>query len=317
MSAFLLQLRWTGRFGNRLFQYAYGATYARITGLDYWLPSAWEGTRLFRSQPHRVIEDDDIRRALADPDEGAGADQRRIAAVRARHPDAELFDAELVADPFFTPGHPICHANGCAYNYGIFPRVSRRHLQALCEFSEEVQRTEAYKRFSDLQGLYDVAHLRRDDIANIAYNQSNIQGYSVISKDAYRRAFRQYGFDEREMVWVSDDFTGQWHPDRGRRAYGGWHYPIGSDYTPGLVFDWLSDFLKLYFARTIFRANSSFSWWAATLSPTARVFSPIIDKQHVYGVHGLTEIDVDFVEGNHPHYLYGGDYPKPEIHLGP
>lgn len=30
----------------------------------------------------------------------------------------------------------------------------------------------------------------------------------------------------------------------------------------------------------------------------------------------MDEIDVDFVEGNHPHWLYGGAYAKPEIVLG-
>jgi hypothetical protein len=87
------------------------------------------------------------------------------------------------------------------------------------------------------------------------------------------------------------------------RFQGGWEYPTGSQYLPPIMFDWLDDFLKLYFARTIFRANSSFSWWAATLSPTARVFSPVMDKRHIYGVDGMEEIDVDFVEGNQPHWL--------------
>jgi hypothetical protein len=103
---------------------------------------------------------------------------------------------------------------------------------------------------------------------------------------------------------------------RKARFWGGWEYPTGSQYVPGIIFDWLDDFLKLYFARTIFRANSSFSWWAATLSPTAKVFSPVIDKRHIYGVDGMEEITVDFVEGNHPHWLYGGQYDKPEILLG-
>ena len=78
MSEFLLQLRWRGRFGNRLFQYAYGATYARLTGLEFWIPSEWEGTRLFRHQPHRVVENDDIRLALTPPDEDAASDQQRL-----------------------------------------------------------------------------------------------------------------------------------------------------------------------------------------------------------------------------------------------
>ncbi len=85
------------------------------------------------------------------------------------------------------------------------------------------------------------------------------------------------------------------------------------------MFDWLDDFLKLYFARTIFRANSSFSWWAATLSPTAKVFSPVIDQPHIYGVDGMKEITVDFVEGNHPHWLpqwVRGKFQKWEIIIG-
>ena len=49
---------------------------------------------------------------------------------------------------------------------------------------------------------------------------------------------------------------------------------------------------------------------------TAKVFSPVVDKRHIYGVDGLEEITVDFVEGNHPHYLAGGDYDKPDILLG-
>ena len=49
------------------------------------------------------------------------------------------------------------------------------------------------------------------------------------------------------------------------------------------------------------------------LSPTASVFSPVLDKHRVYRVDGEEEIDVDFVEGNHPHWSYGGKYPEPDI----
>src|SRR5262249_18825117 len=130
------------------------------------------------------------------------------------------------------------------------------------------------------------------------------------------RAFKKFGYPAESMQWVSDAYTGKWHVGRSARHWGGWEYPIGSHYFPGLVFDWLTDFLKLYFARTIFRANSSFSWWAATLSPTAKVFSPVVDKSHIYGVDGVEEIDVECGEGTHPHWLYGGKYAKPEILLG-
>ena len=315
MSEFLLQLQWRGRFGNRMFQYAYGATYARLTGLEFWMPSEWEGTRLFKQQPHRVVENDDIRLASTLYGEGAASDQQKLQVVQKYYPDAELFDAELAPDPYVKPGHPLCHANGCAYNNAIFPRISKRHLKSLCEFSDEVMRLEAYKRYSDMQGLYDVAHLRRDDVSNAEYNRTHIQGYSVISMESYRQAFRKFGYSEESILWVSDDYTGKWHVGRKTRFVGGWEYPTGAQYLPGIMFDWLDDFLKLYFARTIFRANSSFSWWAATLSPTAKVFSPVVDKRHIYGVDGIEEITVDFVEGNHPHWLYGGSYDKPDIVL--
>src|SRR5262249_24029715 len=81
MTECLFQLRWTGRFGNRMFQYAYGTTYAKLTGLPYMLPSEWEGTRLFRHQDHRVVDDDEIRLALNGADEGPEADGRRMDAV--------------------------------------------------------------------------------------------------------------------------------------------------------------------------------------------------------------------------------------------
>ena len=306
MSSFLLQLRWTGRFGNRMFQYAYGATYARLTGLEYWLPSEWEGTRLFWSQSHEVVKNAEIRAALLVPEEGAASNRNKMEATWKYYPDAELIDAELAPDPYLDRGHPACHANGCAYNPRLLSRISKAHLRNLCEFSDEVKCLDTYKRYFDMQGMYDVAHLRRDDISDAEYNRSHGQGYSVISRGSYLRAFRKFGFPEDSVEWVSDDYTGKWHVHRKQRVRGGWSYPIGSQYVPGIIFDWLADFLKLYFARTIFRANSSFSWWAAQLSPTAKVFSPVVGKRHIYGVDGLEEIDVDFVEGNHPHWIYGG-----------
>lgn len=299
-----------------MFQYAYGATYTKLTGLEFWLPSEWEGTRLFRHQDHRVVENQEIRLTLAQYGEGAAKYEEQMQVVRKYYSDAELIDAELAPDPYMAPDHPLCHPNGCAYNKAIFARMSRSHLKGVFEFSDEVTRLEAYRRYSDMQGLYDVAHLRRDDISDVEFNRNNIQGYSVVSMESYRQAFKNFGYSEDSIQWVSDDYTGKWHVGRKMRYIGGWEYPIGSEYLHPIIFDWLDDFLQMYFARTIFRANSSFSWWAATLSPTAKVFSPVIDKCHIYGVDGMEEITVDFVEGNHPHWLSGGQYAKPDIMLG-
>jgi hypothetical protein len=56
-----------------------------------------------------------IRAALAQP-EGAASNTIRMGVVKKYFQNAQLFDAELIQDPYATPGHPVCHANGCACN---------------------------------------------------------------------------------------------------------------------------------------------------------------------------------------------------------
>jgi len=56
---------------------------------------------------------------------------------------------------------------------------------------------------------------------------------------------------------------------------------------------WTNDFILQRDAAVLFRANSTFSWWAGVLG-TGRVFSPVVDGQPA----GWQ--DCDFVEGNWP-----------------
>lgn len=61
--------------------------------------------------------------------------------------------------------------------------------------------------------------------------------------------------------------------------------------------DWLPDFAALMRAERMFRANSTFSWWAATLGDSAEVFSPQLDG---IAPRALVFQDAPFVRGNHP-----------------
>lgn len=56
----------------------------------------------------------------------------------------------------------------------------------------------------------------------------------------------------------------------------------------------LEDFKRLASCSVLFRGNSSFSWWAATLG-NGLVYSPVIE-----GLKGGKEQDCEFVEGNWP-----------------
>ena len=303
----IILVHWNGRFGNRIHQYAYGVTYSKMFNVPFQLPSDWEGTHLFKRQYHTVVEDDTLRLEINQTHPDLNNIEFRSHAVQKLYPNAKRIHPEMVNQNYTDHGVPVFFDSVCAYSSTVFSPMSKGYLLEVFEFSDEVKETEAYKYWNDRKGTYDIAHLRRDDIANAHYNKHNPQGYSVVSKESYLKAFEKFGFDPDKIEWTSDDVTGRWH-QREKAENFGWDYPTGSRYRPGFVFDWLEDFLRLYFARTIFRANSSFSWWACFLSPTATVYSPVLDKQLIYGRDGIEEeIEVDFVEGNHPHWMYGND----------
>lgn len=92
-------------------------------------------------------------------------------------------------------------------------------------------------------------------------------GYVVVSHQSYLDAAEQFGFDPKELQFVTEEQN-----------------PNG----------YLQDFRRLTSAKVLFRGNSSFSWWAATLG-NSRVFAPIIE-----GLQGGKEQHCKFVEGNWP-----------------
>lgn len=285
-------------------QYAYASTYKRLNNVDYITHSEWEGTHLFKTPQHRVTEDAALAAKLND---GSVLGTNRDKIVYEAFPKIikiEVLDEQV---NYMRYKSPVFFDSLSAYNDSVFLPMKREHLLEVFEFSDEVKATAAYKYWSERAGTYDIAHLRRDDIASPEFNKANIQGYSVLSKESYYKAFKEYGFDLNKMEWCSDDYLNKWHPDRPPAPRLGWSYPHGAEYRPDIVFDWLEDFLRLYFARTVFRANSSFSWWACFLSPTATVYSPVLDNQIIYGRDDrLEEIEAYFVKSNEPHWMYLG-----------
>ncbi len=332
----IVNLHWIGRFGNRLHQVAYGATYARRNKVRFYLPSRWEGSTLFKQ------EFDIVPNAL-----GACLNELygpsgllKSAKAGSSNPAVDVFEAycyESCAHPLDSSNHcvtstPYKHQPGticafdhlCAYSELVFRAMSRRHLQNVFAFSEQVTSLEVFKRLEDIQGTYDVAHLRRGDVADIRLNRSlgNRIGASVLSLASYTRAFAKFGFDRSTIKWVSDERNSAARQLLGMAPtvlpnycrYPEGSLPCGSD----AIFAWLPDFLMLYFARTIFRGNSSFSFWAGLLSKTATVYSPRLTCRKAYTQdHPSFEIHAEFESGNHPHWLALASERCPNIEIPP
>jgi hypothetical protein len=301
----LMMVHWNGRFGNRLSSYSFGKSYADKYNSEFIIPSEWEGTHLFKEDASvSIINDDKLRQSVNQTHRDMDNLSYRSKAVR-EYCNRENIDQLNYMNPDIPDqyGNTNVFFDSLAVNGPhIFKDMSAKKIKSWYEFNDKVKNLDVYKRLEDIQGTYDIAHLRRDDISSPSYNKNNHQGYSVISKLSYLDAFKKFDFNEQDMQWTTDDWTGNWGVGKPKHGRGGWSYPTGSKVIPEILFDWLPDFLRLYFARTIFRANSSFSWWAAFLSPTAKVYAPVLSERKIYFSES-DEVKFEFVEGNYPHWL--------------
>jgi hypothetical protein len=124
------------------------------------------------------------------------------------------------------------------------------------------------------------AHLRRGDFAGY--------GFPLVSKRAYEFAIANYyKWNSAPFAWITEE-----EPFK----------------VAGLP-DFVGDFYRMTRASVLFRANSSFSWWAGTLGD-GQVFSPVID-----GNVGGREHDCNFVAGNWPKLSEVGDCT--DLHMTP
>ena len=131
------------------------------------------------------------------------------------------------------------------------------------------------------------------------YQLGEDQLYCNINLSSYTRALKRWS-PPPPVFWVS---AGWREPLSRLLAIADERLAIDAHYRS---LGFLADFLFLRDAAVLLRANSSFSWWAATLG-VGRIYSPVVgDKTGVQ--------DVDFVPGNWPN-LAGGFPNQSDLHL--
>jgi len=154
---------------------------------------------------------------------------------------------------------------------------SRRKAKEWFRFKPEV-----LDRYPRPTGWYAAQHLRRGDYVALSHQ------FCVVTEESYIKAAAQYNIPENSLITVTDGPVAIRH------------------YTSSDSF--LEDFLLLMRANVILRANSTFSWWAATLSNAERVYSPVVEAKTGW-------CDVAFVEGNWPRCADIPRFKLTDLHL--
>lgn len=145
---------------------------------------------------------------------------------------------------------------------------SREDAKRWLRFTEEIARLLAFVPHDEV-----ACHLRWGDF------QTDPK-FIAVSHASYEQAVARF----------VPDFTGRpvlvcaWEPLRSTKL----------DY---LDLGWLPDFVRMMRGRHLFRANSTFSWWAAVLGEAERVFAPQLNG--IAPLAGCFQ-NVPFVAGNWP-----------------
>lgn len=296
----IVQIHWIGRFGNRMFQYAFGCAYAKKYNCIYYRPSEWEGDILFNPVPYAKIITDDLLRLKINQTLPVfdNKEARRNALYEYNNRTGD--NVEYVYCGHQSTIGKINFAYDdldCMYFKHCFDLLSDDLLKEIFQFKNDILESDVYKYFINMKETYDVIHLRRGDIAN-----ENFTGaHSVISKKSYTDFINKINLTN--LIWISDDKIERTPNKYNLLAEGcRWSYPRGEIQKPIIYFDWFPDFLSIMFARTIIRGNSSFSWWASQLS-NAIVYSPVIPTKPKEKKNKYYMTDVTFVKGNYPHFM--------------
>jgi hypothetical protein len=185
--------------------------------------------------------------------------QYAYARALAEHLDAELHTPDWIGrELFIGVDEPIMQHKGDIDLFDYFQNPE--HLELLSR--KKVREWYQFKNPPKVQKHNLIFSKRRGDYLTHA------DQYPIVSDESYIKGAAKYNFDSNKALILDKE-------------------------TP----DFVNDFYLMMTCSTLFRANSTFSWWAATLGE-CEVYCPKVEDKTGW-------VDVEFVKGNHEwHYRF-------------
>ena len=230
-----------GRFGNQLFQYAFLRKIAELNNCKVKTPSSWLGRKLF---------------PIAEKDLPITEDLPRVT-------EKDLLNRKKTEENWLSLKN--VDIDGHFENNEFLILLSKKECRQIFSFNPKI-----LSEYKKKEGFYIAAHLRRGDLKKCEITKI------IISQESVERAILKFGYDLKDVIWVSDGNTFKGFTDC----------------------DFVNDFLTLIDANVLFRSNSTFSFWAGILG-YGKVYSPIITSKHFPKIQ-----DVEYTSGNEEHHYY-------------
>jgi len=295
----IVLLRWIGQIGNRMFQYAFGCSYAKRFNCIFYVPSEWEGTIIFKPNKYcRIITDDILSLEINDPSATEVMRENSLKNYNNRTGDNVEF-ISLQNKNNIGKTNIAFDDLDCMYYTHLFDLFDTELIKEIYTFNETVLNSVMYQWYYNNKNIHTVCHLHRGDIAEVNYTGSQ----SMISKETYIRQLYSLCAEFSSVVWLSESKQDRTENIWNNKPPGHrWTYPKGEHYCPDIILDFLPDLLSMIFARVLLRGNSSLSWWGAFLSE-AEVYSPVIKPKPLERKNKYYILDTEFVKGNAPHFM--------------
>lgn len=313
---YIFCLQFWGGFGNNMHQVAFACTYAAKHHLDVILPKHWMGTYMFEQpKTFNIYYADDVPEARDILNQMNGL----------THKSHTKHDLELVLEKYkytnwsilsnvehsknvydyTSSGGNVIFLDLAAYNQEIFTHMNLNMLQnEIFVFSKTIRELETYDIWEKRKGTYSAVHVRRGDSVKVNW-------FIQIDIDSYKNKINSNNSNNNNnLIWVSDDMKLSTVTSGNHKTKLGWKIKnlYEKYFKPKTGWHWnglgdaLEDFLILVFARTVYRANSSFSFWASVLNPYQDIYSPDLTKINP-GKEKQSSYHVDFINSNQPHWF--------------